>query len=117
MDAQNLGPHVLGQAAAHGRDDQRLLALAGGQRAPQQRGEGRVERCFGWLHAALADQLDFGRVAEDVRLDLGENLLDALRLDQPNVAFGEGLVRQHRLRAGAGVAAVQPVDRQRRPER
>ena len=61
--------------------------------------------------------LHAGRVAADVRLHLGEDLVRRLRLDQADVALGERLVRQDRLRAGAAVAAVQAVDREGRPGR
>jgi hypothetical protein len=55
--ARDLGPGILGQAAAHGRDDQRLLALAGGERR-YRRTRARVDRAAG---RSLKSLLSFWR--------------------------------------------------------
>ena len=114
-DAEHLGEDIVGQAAAH-RRDRSGACVPLPDRCRTGAANGRVERRLGRVHSP-PDHLDVGRVLRDVRFDFGDDLVDALRLDQADVALGEGLVRQDRLRARAAIAAVQAVDRQGRPGR
>jgi hypothetical protein len=45
----------------------------------------------------VRDELDLGRMAAHVRRNLAENIRGVLRLNQPEVAFGEGGVWKHGL--------------------
>src|SRR5262245_12423838 len=87
-DAQNFGEDVVGQAAAHGRDEQGFYSLSGGDPLANRAGEERVKRGLGGGHAALADDLDLGSVALYVGFDLGKDLLRRLGFNQADVTLG-----------------------------
>jgi len=65
----------------------------------------------------LPDHLDTGRVTADMRFHFGVDLIGGLRLDEPDIALRERLMRQNGLRARATVPTVQPIDRKGRPRR